>query len=147
MSYMHARRVLIVEDNAMIGEHISAIIEEAGGVPLGPVCTTEEAQDAIDNRTLLFDAAVLDLRLDGMSLMIADQFRKLGVPFVFATGSRNEIPSAYGDHPVCEKPFTAIGLLDALETAIEARAAVSLAVLDKGAYSGRKASPSSSSRT
>jgi CheY-like chemotaxis protein len=127
MTTMHNRRVLIVEDNAMIGEHISSIIHEAGGVPLGPVCTTEEAQDAIDNTTFAFDAAVLDLRLDGMSLHIADQFRRLGVPFVFATGSRADIPTDYGDNPVCEKPFTPFGLIEALHAAIEAQDALAAA--------------------
>jgi CheY-like chemotaxis protein len=124
MNMMHNRRVLIVEDNAMIGEHISSIIHDAGGVPLGPVCTTEEAQDAIDNSSFTFDAAVLDLRLDGMSLHIADQFRRLGVPFVFATGSRSDIPTDYGDQPVCEKPFTPFGLIEALSVAIEAQHAL-----------------------
>ena len=125
MTLMQNRRVLIVEDNAMIGEHISSIIHEAGGVPLGPLCTTEEAQDAIDNTAFSFDAAILDLRLDGMSLRIADQFRQLGIPFIFATGSRHDIPSAYGAHPVCEKPFTPLGLIEALQTAIEAQATLS----------------------
>jgi CheY-like chemotaxis protein len=133
MTMMHNRRVLIVEDNAMIGEHISSIIQEAGGVPLGPVCTTEEAQDAIDNVTFSFDAAVLDLRLDGMSLHIADQFRKLGVPFVFATGSRGDIPKDYGDQPVCEKPFTPSGLIEALQAAIQAQVVLAAAGTERTA--------------
>lgn len=121
MQSIDRRRVLIVEDNALIGEHIAAIIEGAGGVPLGPVCSREEARDALDNPTLALDAAVLDLRLDGMSLMIADQLRGLGIPFVFATGDRGDIPAEYRFHPVCEKPFTPQGLMAALHRAIEAR--------------------------
>lgn len=121
MQNIQRRRVLIVEDNALIGEHMATIIEDAGGVPLGPVCSREEARDALDNPTLFVDAAVLDLRLDGMSLMIADQLRDMGVPFVFATGDASDIPAEYRFHPVCEKPFTPKGLMAALQRAIEAR--------------------------
>ena len=79
--------------------------------------TNDAARAVLDNPTTSLDAALLDLQLDRLSLMIADQLRGMGVPFVFATGNRSVIPVEYRNHPVCEKPFTARGLIESLNLA------------------------------
>jgi DNA-binding NtrC family response regulator len=123
MDRIAARRILIVEDNALIGEHIADLVHRAGGVPLGPLCTGEEARDALDCRALAFDAAILDVHLDEPTDALADRLEREGLPFIFATGNRAHIPSRHRDRPVCEKPFTAQGLLEALRHAFGAEAA------------------------
>ena len=117
MQSTESRRVLIIEDNPLIAEHMGKIIEEAGFTALGPVATNDEARAMLDNPTSAIDAVLLDLQLDRLSLMIADQLHRTGIPFVFATGNRSEIPHAYRDRPVCEKPFTPHILLQALHLA------------------------------
>ena len=67
------RRVLIIEDNSMIAEHMGMIIEEAGFTALGPVATNDGARAILDNPASAIDAVLLDLQLDHLSLMIADQ--------------------------------------------------------------------------
>jgi len=113
------RRVLIIEDNPLIAEHMATIIGEAGFTALGPVATNDEARAVLDNPASAVDAVLLDLQLDRLSLMIADQLNRASIPFVFATGNRSEIPIAYSDRPVCEKPFTPYALLQALRLAFE----------------------------
>jgi DNA-binding response OmpR family regulator len=115
----NARRILIVEDNLLIAEHMATIIGEAGFVALGPVATNDEARAFIDNPAHAFDAVLLDVQLDRSSLIIADQLRRMDVPFVFATGNRGDIPPEYSGHPVCEKPFNPWRLVQALNRLFE----------------------------
>jgi len=114
-----SRRVLIIEDNPLVAEHMAAIIGEAGFTALGPVATNDEARAMLDNPANMFDAVLLDLQLDRTSLMIADQLRGAGIPFVFATGNRSAIPPEYRDHPVCEKPFSPRRLIETLRSIFE----------------------------
>jgi CheY-like chemotaxis protein len=119
MRNISAKRVLIVEDNGLIGEVIADTIAEAGGCPIGPVLTETEALDMINYNAEAPDAAVLDASLNDASFHVAERLRQLGVPFIFATGNAKEIPEAFRAAPVCEKPYTAHGLLNALELALQ----------------------------
>ena len=57
--------------------------------------------------TQAFDAAMLDMNLDGnKSHEVADALAARGVPFVFSTGySSLEMKDAYRDRPVLKKPY------------------------------------------
>jgi CheY-like chemotaxis protein len=114
------KRVLIVEDNGLIGEVIAETIAEAGGWPIGPVLTEGEALDLIDYNPAAPDMAVLDVSLDGTSFNLAARLDKLGIPFIFATGNAHEIPEDFRHAPVCEKPYTTHNLLTALGTLMQA---------------------------
>ncbi|PXA82968.1 hypothetical protein DMC47_44780 [Nostoc sp. 3335mG] len=118
MPGISAKRVLIVEDNGLIGEVIADTIAEAGGCPIGPVLSEAEALDMINYNGEAPDAAVLDVNLDGTSFHVAERLRDVGVPFIFATGNAKEIPEIFRATPVCEKPYTVRGLLSALESAL-----------------------------
>jgi CheY-like chemotaxis protein len=111
------KRVLIVEDNSLIGEVIAETIAEAGGLPLGPVLSEREALDLINYNPGVPDAAILDVQLDGLSFTVAERLRALGVPFVFATGYAGEIPEHLRDNLICTKPYTVPALLSALSRA------------------------------
>lgn len=113
------RRVLIVEDNALVGEHVASIVHQGGYVPIGPLLTVQEAQDVLDSFLHSFDAALLDLYLDGTTETLAHRLMKLGIPFAFATGNRAQIPADLRDWPVCEKPFSAHGILSTLKRMFE----------------------------
>jgi len=113
------KHVLIVEDNGLIGEVIAESISQAGGWPLGPVLSEVEALDIINYNPGRPDAAILDLRIDGSALGVAERLQDLGVPFVFATGHVGELPERLRAVRVCEKPYTAQTLLRVLHEAIE----------------------------
>jgi CheY-like chemotaxis protein len=114
------RRILIVEDNALIADHIADVVASSGASPLGPVLTEREAIELLAYDTSKPDAAILDLNLDGTSIGVAERLRALDVPFIFATGNRHDIPAHFAQQPVCEKPFTPGDLLAALRRAFEA---------------------------
>jgi len=121
MNSISGKRILIVEDNSLIGEMIAETISEAGGWPLGPVLSEQEALDMIDYNPGNPDAAVLDMRLDDLSFDVATRLQELGVPFIFASGSREEIPLHLRGVGICHKPYTAHALLEALDHAVRAK--------------------------
>lgn len=120
MATIAEKRVLIVEDNGLVGEVIADAITEAGGWPLGPVLSKREALDMINYNPGIPDIAILDVHLDGTSFDVAARLAELGVPFIFASGNIRDIPEAYRDAPVCEKPYTPDALLRMLTRALDA---------------------------
>ena len=118
MDIIQGKRVLIVEDNGLIGEVIAETISAAGGWPLGPVVTEREALDMIDYNPGMPDAAVLDVRLDGLSFDVATRLQTLGVPFIFASGHRDDVPDHLRGVHMCQKPYTSRELLSALENVL-----------------------------
>ena len=79
------KRVLIVEDEALIALSLEEMAQEAGGEVVGPASNVDEALLMIENNSI--DMALLDFNLGGeTSLPIADALRLKGVPFTFLTG-------------------------------------------------------------
>ena len=99
------KRVLIVEDEAMVAMEIETTLLEAGCTVLGPVATVEQARMLIAGAG--FDAALLDGNLGGRHVdELADLLVSVGVPFAFVTGyGRESLPSSYRDWPMLAKPF------------------------------------------
>jgi CheY-like chemotaxis protein len=108
--------VLIVEDDAVIRILVAEMLEELGYVVAGQAARVDEAV-ALVNSGLAFDAAILDVNLDGMTAEpIAVAIEKRGLPFVFATGyGATGIPRRYRGRPVLQKPFAIEQLSDALK--------------------------------
>ena len=65
-------------------------------------------------RTGSFDAAIIDINLDGsMTYPVADILKARAIPFAFTTGyGKNGIDNAYSKVPILPKPFSR----DQLET-------------------------------
>jgi PAS domain S-box-containing protein len=103
------KRVLIVEDDAMIGMMMREILSEQGLFVVGPCCTVAEAQAAAAGE---FDCAILDLNLGGDSVYpVAASLLKRAIPFAFVTGyGRESIDARFADVPVLQKPITREGL-------------------------------------
>jgi DNA-binding response OmpR family regulator len=118
MEIIRGKRILIVEDDSLIGEVIAETISEAGGWPLGPVASEREALDMIDYNPGKPDAAILDIRFGGNSFDVATHLQGLGVPFIFASGHRDDVPVHLRSIQVCEKPYTIRELLCSLEQAL-----------------------------
>jgi len=120
-----SRRVLVVEDEAIVAMLLEDELAEAGAVVLGPAGSVDEALRLIDAAAADggLSGAVLDIDLDGFGVgPVADRLAALGVPFLFATGWVVDGP-LMGGHaavPVLEKPFdsrTLVAAVDALTRA------------------------------
>jgi two-component sensor histidine kinase/CheY-like chemotaxis protein len=99
------KRVLIVEDDAMIGMMMRETLSEHGLFVVGPCCTVTEALSACGGE---FDCAILDLNLSGEHVYpVAASLADRGVPFVFVTGyGRESIETRFARVPVLQKPVT-----------------------------------------
>ena len=79
------KRVLIVDDEALIALTMKQALQEQGSTVVGPARSSAAALDLI--RQQAPDLAILDLNLAGRSsVSIARALRALGVPYVYCTG-------------------------------------------------------------
>lgn len=103
------KRVLIVEDDAIIGMMMREILSEHGLFAVGPCCTVREALAAAGGE---LDCAILDLNLGGDPVYpVAAALAERNVPFAFVTGyGRESIDPAFARTPVLQKPVTREGL-------------------------------------
>ncbi len=96
--------ILIVEDNALVAAYLVAILGNAGIHAVGPLGTVGGALDAI--RTLGFDAAFLDIDLDGASgLQLAAALRQKTIPFAFISGNAHAVTKDFEYVRLVDKPF------------------------------------------
>jgi CheY-like chemotaxis protein len=113
MSMACKRRVLVVEDEALVAMDVESILREAGCEVVGPAASVDEALRLCCEG---LDATVLDVNLgDTMSYQVADALVAADVPFVWLTGhSPSVLPQRHRDRPVVSKPYLARVLLDVL---------------------------------
>ena len=99
------RRVLVVEDEMLIGMLLEDMLTDIGHEVAAIVPRLKEAMIAVERET--YDMAVLDVHLHGESAFpVAEALIAKGVPFVFATGyGERGLPEAYRGRPVLQKPF------------------------------------------
>lgn len=97
-------RILVVEDEPLIGMDIVASLEDAGAQVEGPIATIEDACRLIRNSR--FDAALIDANLHGRSVgEVAAALVEQGVPFAFATGyDKDGLPEGFRSRPILAKP-------------------------------------------
>jgi DNA-binding response OmpR family regulator len=98
-------RILVVEDDFLIAMDIKEAIERLGGHVVGPIGRLEQAQDLA--RREAFDAAILDVKLDGdVTFPLAEELLTRGVPIVLATGyDVASLPENFQGIPHLRKPF------------------------------------------
>lgn len=113
------RRILVVEDECILGQYFCDLLRGEGCIVSGPVSTVADALQALGRQP--FDAAILDLSLrDAWSLEIAERLVRQGTPFVIVSGYREALTRepVLCDAPFLEKPFTAGALISALAGAV-----------------------------
>jgi PAS domain S-box-containing protein len=101
---VHRPRVLVIEDEALVGIMLHDYLNEFGFEIVGPICS---AADALDRaKTDHFDAAILDINLgDGPVYQVAEILSERQVPFVFVTGyDADSVDSRFREIPVLQKP-------------------------------------------
>ena len=104
LHHVDTPRVLLVEDEALVGMMIQDTLADCGFQIIGPVCTMAEALDAA--RSGDFDTAILDINLgDELVYPVADILVKRRVPFIFVTGYEVDgVDRRFSDVPVLQKP-------------------------------------------
>ena len=116
---LSGRRVLLVEDEALVAMLLETILEDMGCVPVGPAGTVEEGLAMVADPAPL-DAALLDVNLAGHQVFpIAEALKARGVPFVFSTGyGESGLPDEWRGHATVQKPFTESAIRAALMKAM-----------------------------
>ena len=110
------RRVLVVEDEMLIGMLLEDMLTDMGHEVAAVVPRLKDALAAVERES--FDLAVLDVHLHGESAFpVADALIAKGVPFIFATGyGERGLPDSYRGRPVLQKPFARDDLERLLKT-------------------------------
>ena len=112
------RSVLVVEDDAVLGEAIGLCVEEAGYAVAGVAQSVDAALSTLRCRSV--DAALLDVNLSGeLVFAVADALAARGVPFVFVTGRpASSIPETHRHRPLVPKPYYDAALCAALASVL-----------------------------
>ena len=78
-------RILIAEDDALISENLSLIINSCGFEVSNIICTVEKFDEELQESS--FDVALLDIRMNGkdLGLLMAKKLSDTNIPFVYIT--------------------------------------------------------------
>lgn len=112
MTFLDGKRVLVVEDEALIATMIEDILVELGVVVVGPAATVAQGLQLARNEQL--DAAILDINIRGEPVdPVAVVLASRGIPVAFATGYGRGIKTVSGA-VVIDKPYSKERLLATL---------------------------------
>jgi CheY-like chemotaxis protein len=109
-------RVLVVEDNFLIAEMISDLLQECGCVVIGPAPSLDSALQLLDEAQP--EAALLDINLSGtLSYPLAGALESRRIPFVFLSGYDDNgiLPPEFRTVRKLPKPFEHGDIQDLLE--------------------------------
>ncbi len=100
-------RVLVVEDELLLGLSLHDDLQALGCIALGPLGTLAQAFD--ETQRSEFDLAILDVNLHGqMVYPLADELSRRGIPYLFLTGYAMEtLPETFRGVPHLAKPYDA----------------------------------------
>jgi len=98
-------RILVVEDEVLIGVLLQQMLDELGCECLGPIIHLNTAVEHAGSDA--FDAAILDLIIHGEhAYPVADILVERGIPFGFASGvPRGGLDRKWASYPFLAKPF------------------------------------------
>jgi DNA-binding NtrC family response regulator len=123
-----SRRILIVEDDALLAWELQDILSSHGYEVLGPIARLpillRHLQKILPDDTAgepAIDAALLDVTIDGgLVFPAADMLARANVPFVFVSGhARGMLPKAHQERPLLNKPVSPEDVLGAVAELIE----------------------------
>jgi CheY-like chemotaxis protein len=116
------RRVLLIEDEALVAMLIEDVLSDLGCEVAGSASRFQAAMEKA--KSLDFDVAILDVNLNGQrTIPIAQALVDRGKPFMFATGyGATGLPAQMQGVPVLHKPFQQRDLEQALHAALGTKA-------------------------
>jgi len=102
---MAGNRILLVEDEALVGMMTSDMLSDLGFHVIGPLGRVADAMAAVGRED--FHAAVLDVNLGGgLVYPVAELIAARGVPLIFLTGYGAEgIDGRFAHVPLLQKPI------------------------------------------
>ncbi|RYC33249.1 response regulator [Lichenibacterium minor] len=117
---LHGKKVLIVEDEALIAMLFEDILEDTACQIVGPAMNVRQAMALAEAEEI--DIAVLDVNLNGeSSFPVAALLQSRGVPLVFSSGYGSQgLPPEWQDRPTLPKPFTSDEVVDTLARLVAA---------------------------
>lgn len=106
LEMLTGKRILLVEDEALVAMLLEDMVLDLGATVIGPESQLDLAIACAETETL--DAAILDINLGGKrSYGIADALRLRGIPFAFATGyGALGVDPLHRGVPVLIKPYS-----------------------------------------
>lgn len=116
MPWLKGKRVLLVEDEALISVMVEDMLMDMGLTVIGPAATIDAALTMAEREDI--DAAVLDVNVRGKRIdPVAEVLFARSIPVLFATGY-GEVSIAGGrDCTVIDKPYTQDKLRRGLDVA------------------------------
>lgn len=98
------RRILIVEDGALVADELAHLLERWGYEIAGPAPRLRVAEELVRRESI--DGALLDINLNGEEVFpLAQWLHDHDVPFIFLTGYHDAmLPDRFADNPRLNKP-------------------------------------------
>jgi CheY-like chemotaxis protein len=103
---LSGKRILIVEDEALVALDLELAFEDEGAEIVGPALSLGHALDLLEGEQAIA-GAVLDVDLGGLDVFpVAEILRERGVPFIFHTGhaTRESLELLFPGSVTCTKP-------------------------------------------
>ena len=102
-----APRVLVAEDNMLIGLDLEKILQDSGCEVVGPFPTAKAAIDKMGSEHV--DVAVIDFFLaDGTAEPVARLLDQRGIPYALCSGAgRKAFSNGFPHTPILAKPYNA----------------------------------------
>jgi len=118
MISLQGKRILVVEDEAIVALMVEDILGDYGATVVGSARTIEEGLSLA--KTANLDAAVLDVNVRGLRIdPIVEVLAARGIPYLLATGY-GKVEFANGRNALhIEKPYTPENLANGLANALQ----------------------------
>ncbi|HYD05553.1 MAG TPA: response regulator [Reyranella sp.] len=114
---LHGKRVLLVEDDALLLMSLEQMVTGFGCVVAGTAMNVKAALSLAERAAA--DLAVLDVNLQNQLVTpVAARLAQRGIPFLFATGYDALIVADFPHRPVVRKPYTDLQIRDAMLSAV-----------------------------
>lgn len=108
-------KILVLEDEFLIAMDVEQLCRDHGAVDVAVARGLEEIGERLD-----FDAAIIDVLLDGVSTLdFAARLKEAGTPFVFASGytDNGEVAKRFPGVTLVGKPYSGNDLIEAVAIA------------------------------
>jgi CheY-like chemotaxis protein len=117
---MKALRILIVEDDALIGMLLAEMLEDMGHGLCAIEATEADAVTAVIRCRP--DLIIVDVRLgDGSGISAVEEILRNGpIPHLFVSGDISRVKALRPDAVVIQKPFREVDLTAAIQSALDA---------------------------